>query len=184
MPPTEAHEADLEFEANENPVSYGKYGQYQGSPNQKQLDRYFKLNPNDLKLIATCRTPSTRLGMALQLCTMRFLGTFLDDPTAVPLSVIQTLETQLNVRNVDLRRYRISDDSRLDHRKLILEHLGCREFEGAPFFRVTRMLFTRLTVSNEPTNVLVDAITHELEGRNVVLPSITRILLLIGSTVL
>ena len=182
MPPIEANETNSKFEASENLVSYSKYGQYQGSPNQKQLDQYFRLNPNDLKLIATRRTPSTRLGMALQLCTMRFLGTFLDDPTAIPPIVIQTLETQLNLQNVDLKRYRISDDARLDHRKLILEHLGCREFEGAPFIGVTRMLFARLTVSNEPTSVLVDAITRELEGRNVVLPSITRILLLIGRT--
>lgn len=182
MPPSERNKINLEFEVTENLAPYSKYGQYQSIPSKEQLELYFKLNTNDLKLIATCRTPSTRLGMALQLCTMRFLSTFQDDPTAVPLIVVQTLEAQLNLRNVDLERYRVSDDSRLDHQKLILEHLGCREFEGAPFIRVTRVLFARLTVSNEPTSVLVDAITRELDGRNVVLPSITRILLLIGRT--
>ena len=113
---------------------------------------------------------------------MRFLSTFLEEPTQVPVIVIKTLGTQLGIHNVDLERYRVSINAKFDHRKLILEHLGCREFEGAPFIRVTRMLFARLTVSNEPTSVLVDAITRELEGRNVVLPSATRILLLIGRT--
>ena len=183
MPNTNAEQdTDINFEQPENTTPYKDYGQYQTQPNASQLIKYFTLNAKDLKLIATCRTNPTKLGMAIQLCTMRFLSTFLEEPTQVPVIVIKTLGTQLGIHNVDLERYRVSINAKFDHRKLILEHLGCREFEGAPFIRVTRMLFARLTVSNEPTSVLVDAITRELEGRNVVLPSATRILLLIGRT--
>lgn len=173
---------DTNFEQPENAAPYKQYGQYRTNPNTAQLVKYFTLNTQDLELISICRTSATKLGMAIQLCTMRFLSTFLEEPTRVPTIVIQSLSQQLGVHNVDLDRYRVSTNAKFDHRKLILEHLGCREFEGAPFIRVTRMSFARLTISNEPTSVLVDAITHELEGRNVVLPSITRILLLIGRT--
>ena len=76
MPAAETNETTSEFETTENPAPYSKYGQYQSNPSKQQLELYFKLNPTDLKLIATCRTNPTKLGMAIQLCTMRFLSTF------------------------------------------------------------------------------------------------------------
>ncbi len=119
--------------------------------------------------------------MALQICTLRFLGTFLDDPIAVPEAVLTALESQLGVARVNLERYRASENARLDHRTLILEHLGYRAFEGAPFLRVGRMLLQTLRLGNQATPVLVDTITRDCEAHRVVLPSIKRVLALIGS---
>jgi hypothetical protein len=144
------------------------------------LQAYFTLEPRDRKLIRSCRTNSTRLGMAVQLCTLRFLGTFLEDLHLVPESVLLHLQEELGLHNVNFERYANSEDARLDHRQPIIEHLGFREFTGAPFLRAARMLYAKLSVSNEPTNSLIDAITLELEHHNVVLPNITRISLLIG----
>jgi TnpA family transposase len=160
--------------------AYLAYGQYTGDPTPKQLEQFFRLEPRDHTLIATRRRNDTRLGLALQLCTLRFLGTFLEDPSAVPEAVLNTLQQQLHLDQVNLERYRDSDDARLDHRQLILEHLEYREFEGAPFIRVTRMLIEKLRLSNEATPVLIDAVTQSLEQHRVVLPGIKRILTLIG----
>lgn len=118
--------------------------------------------------------------MAVQLCTLRFLGTFLEDLSLVPESVILHVQAELGLQNVDFKKYTNSNDARLDHRQLIVKHLSFREFEGAPFLRVARMLYTKLSLSNEATSVLIDAITTDLEQHNVVLPNITRISLLIG----
>lgn len=128
-------------EANVEPTAepihpFRTYGQYTGDPTSEQLQTYFTLEPRDLEIIATRRRDDTRLGMALQLCTLRFLGTFLDDPTAVPQAVLSSLSQQLQLSNVNLERYRDSDDARLDHRRLLTQHLEYRAFEGAPFLRV------------------------------------------------
>lgn len=79
-----------------------RYGQYPGSLTTDELARYFHLDDDDHEWIATKRRDSSRLGYALQLTTVRFLGTFLEDPTAVPGAVLRSLSTQLDIDIVDL----------------------------------------------------------------------------------
>jgi hypothetical protein len=57
----------------------------------------------------SCRGEHNRLGFALQLTTVRYLGTFLDGPAAVPSSVLETLSRQLGLTTGDgLQTYRSS----------------------------------------------------------------------------
>ena len=49
----------------------------------------------------SCRGDHNRLDFAPQLSTVRYLGTFLDDPIAVPSSVLQPLSHQLAIHTLD-----------------------------------------------------------------------------------
>ena len=77
-----------------------RYGLYPESLTNDELARYFHLDDDDREWIAAKRRDSSRLGYALQLATVRFLGTFLEDPMAVPEVVLHTLSTQLGIADV------------------------------------------------------------------------------------
>ncbi|WP_287786309.1 DUF4158 domain-containing protein, partial [Megamonas sp.] len=55
------------------------FGMFTGIPSEEQLQLYFQLTDFDKEIIDEMRLPSTKLGFAVQLGTVRFLGTFFTD---------------------------------------------------------------------------------------------------------
>ena len=80
-----------------SPAQRDSYGQYLGDPSTHELARYFHLDDSDHTQIVEKRGDATRLGFALQLTTVRVVGTFLDDPTAVPPAVLATMSRQRGI---------------------------------------------------------------------------------------
>lgn len=54
------------------------YGEFSGAPSREELERFFFLDDADKARVATRRSASSRLGFALQLGTVWFLGVFLN----------------------------------------------------------------------------------------------------------
>ena len=76
---------------------YQTYAKYPEVLTQDQLDKYFYLDDKDKDLIDVCRRDYNKLGYAIQLTTVRFLGTFLSNPIDVPNDVILYIARQLAI---------------------------------------------------------------------------------------
>ncbi|MBA3922645.1 MAG: Tn3 family transposase, partial [Nostocaceae cyanobacterium] len=115
-------------------------------------------------------------------CTVRFLGTFLNDPTDVPTAVFGYLATQLGISskaNLDLYR---TSETRWEHAALIRQHYGYQDFNSQPeHWRLVRWLYQRATLSAESPSLLFDLATARLVQRKILLPGVSSLARLVAS---
>ena len=151
-----------------------RYGRYTEDPSPLQLARYFHFDDRDHQLIARRQTDHTRLGFAVQLGTVRFLGTFLPDPTDVPAPVVDLRGPSTgDAGPTCLAQYR-TRDTHWDHATQIQRAYGYRDFhDPREAFRLVRWLYTRAWLSAERPSVLFDFATARLVERKVLLPGVT-----------
>ena len=148
-----------------------QYGRYSGSPSPDELARYFHLDDVDLGLIAHKRGEHNRLGFAVQLSTLRYVGTFLDDALAVPLPVLQTLASQLYIESLDDIESYGSGEQRWQHAQEIRARYGYVEItEPQVGWRLTRWLYALCWTGTDRPSELFERATTWLMTHKVLLP--------------
>ena len=123
------------------------------------------------RLIARRRRDANRLGFALQLGTVRYLGRFLEDPSEVPMQVVRYVAGKVGIADPGVLSSYAVGDAGWDHQAEIRREYGLREWtEPAVQVEAIEWLEARAWVSAEPHRVLFDRTVDRLVSSEVLLP--------------
>ncbi len=164
----------VEFLTDEQAASYGNFNE---EPTRPELERFFYLDDEDRKLIAKRRGDHNRLGFALQMCTVRYIGRFLpDDPLDVPWVVIEHIAQQFGVEDVSaIKRYTERQPTAYEHSWEIRDAYGYHEYEDAQWSRRFRTFLhgRAWTAHAEGPKALFDHAVGWLRRNRVLLPGVS-----------
>ncbi|MDX3225083.1 DUF4158 domain-containing protein [Streptomyces sp. ME19-01-6] len=151
------------------------YGKFAEEPTRPELERFFYLDDVDRALIGKRRGDQNRLGFALQMCTVRYVGLFLEDPLAVPWSVIEHLGQELGIEGVlCIKQYTERLKTAYEHAWEIRDAYGYHQHEDPEWGRLFRtFLHGRAWTNAEGPVALFNQSVHWLRRNRVLLPGVS-----------
>ena len=138
------------------------------------LSAYFTLSEADIKEINHQRHEHTRLGFAVQLCTLRYLGFAPDDLSPVSPTVIEFIAHQLDLTPAAIQEYGRRIHTRTDHFLRVQSYLGFRKATTVDLDGLTRWLLQRALEHDKPT-LLLQLACEYLHCQQIVRPGISRL---------
>src|SRR6267378_5314782 len=150
------------------------HGCFNAEPSAEQLARYFHLDDSDRAIIDVRRGDHNRLGLAVRLCTARFLGTFLEDLSDTPKGVIAFVGRQLDISNLAAFADYYHGVTRKAHTVEIRRRHGFRDFsDESARFRLNRWLYALCWTGTDRSGMLFDRAVAWLITHKVLLPGAT-----------
>src|SRR6516162_8619518 len=149
-----------------------RLSRFPASVSPPDLMTYFALSDNDLAFINPYRSDATRLGVALQLCSMRYLGFCPVQISMAPQEVIRSLAAQLHVPSETLGAYGSRAKTRQGHVQDVLAYLGFRRFQPDDQAALHAWLLERALEHDKPTLLLHMACEH-LKQQHLMRPGVT-----------
>lgn len=169
----------VEFLSDEQAAVYGQFG---GEPSRPELERFFFLDGEERRRVQVRRGDHNRVGFAVQMGTVRFLGTFLSDWTTTPPGVIRYIADQVapaaEVAGL-MHRYAARDKTHLEHSWEIREALGYREFASAEE-AAREFMEARAWTRPERPSQLFDQLVAWLRSQKVLLPGVSTVARLVS----
>ncbi len=160
----------VEFLSDEQAAAYGRFN---GVPGRAELERCFFLDDADRELVRRRRSEQNRLGLALQLTTVRCLGTFLADPLDVPWVVVEYLGRQLDIADPSVvKAYSKRPATQWEHTAEVRQVYGFTDFGGAEP-RLRDFLTARAWTRAERPSALFEQAVAWLRGERVLLPGVS-----------
>ena len=125
---------------------------------REELIRFFTLTRKDLGFVDNLergggRGPAARLGLAVQLCTLPWLGFVPDDLWSVPQAAVLRLANQLAVFPGALEQYGRRAQTRSDHLKVVMKYLDWKPVPtgGEPLKELEQFLQDRAMEHDTPS---------------------------------
>lgn len=119
----------------------------------------FFLDDEDRALVGVRRGEYSQLGFALQLVTVRWLGTFLEDPVDVPVAVVDFVAEQLGFDDSShVREYTSRRTTAFEHQMLIRRVYGWVDFTVVEADLVAWVSARAWTSGDGPKAIFADAL--------------------------
>jgi TnpA family transposase len=135
---------------------------------------FFTLSDDDRRLVESKHGDQNRLGCALLVCTLRWLGFVPDNLGRAPLTVLVYLARQLNVENAISDRYGRRERTRRDHFAEVAAHLGFRRATPDDW-RIFRDWLGDRALEHDRPLTLMSLLCERLFSLKVIRPGITRL---------
>jgi TnpA family transposase len=146
----------------------------------EDLRACFVLTERDLTLVFAQRGPENRLGLAISMCALRFLGFVPEDLASVPDEALRFLAAQVDAAPHELLGYGARAQTRSGHLGLILTHLGWRRAGKTDRRRLARWLLGRAVEHDAPATLVALAGEH-LRARQVMRPGVETLIRMVSS---
>ncbi len=154
-----------------DPAALAGYAAFPAEQDRDWLGRVCHLGTAELEQARRRTEDRTRLGYALQLVTVRAIGTFLPDPTAVPAPMLAAVASQLGVTNSGVLEGYRELAVRWRHTAEIRERYGYRDFTAQPgHFLFTVWLYRQAWADDVGPSVLFRAAHRHLLAGQILLP--------------
>ena len=120
----------------------------------EDITAFFTLSPTDLAIIRKQHGDYNRLGFALQLCLLRYLGFFPSNIIDLPKEIISYVATQVKVTTDELSKYGKRNQTRTVDFQAIQEYLGFRKASLNDFRDLLGWLVERALEHDKPSLLL------------------------------
>jgi TnpA family transposase len=138
------------------------------------LITFFTLSERDMQSIPRYSAPHNRLGYALQLCTLRFMGFVPDDLTTAPSEAVAFVAQQLAVAPSALATYGARVHTRQDHLQAVQAHLGYRKPRAKDLQALADWVLERALEHDKPM-LLYELTCEKLRTAQLLRPGVTRL---------
>ncbi|MFC4062898.1 DUF4158 domain-containing protein [Planomonospora corallina] len=160
----------VEFLTDDEAAAYGRFA---GPPSRADLERVFFLDDEDRALVGRRRGEHMKLGFALQLMTVRWLGTFLEDPLDVSAVVLEFMAEQLEIEDPSqVKRYAERRPTPFDHQQEIRRVCEWKDFTDVEGEFAAWVAARSWTSGDGPKVIFTDGVGW-LRERKVLLPGVT-----------
>ena len=154
---------------------------------REELIRFFTLTRKDLGFVDNLgrgggRGPAARLGLAVQLCTLPWLGFVPDDIWSVPQAAVLRLANQLTVSPGVLGQYGRRAQTISDHLKAVLKYLDWKPVPtgGEPLRELEQFLQDRAMEHDTPS-LLFHQAAEFLVGAHVTRPGVVTLMEMVAT---
>lgn len=133
--------------------------------NRVELIRYFTLTGADEAFVRQFRTGRNVLGVAVQLCSLPWLGYVPDEVALAPDAAVGRLSQRLGIAMGELRGYGEREQTRTDHLREVAGYAGWRPVDTGQWKDLDEFLFARAMEHDSPKLLFRLACEYLLSSR-------------------